>query len=94
MGAVIDGHREERGWLGSDWWFSKWGSQVTRLIKGNLTEVLSHGPSPGYVGLFCLFLLFRAAPMADGSSQARGRGGAIAAGLSHSHSNAGAELHL
>ena len=36
-------------------------------------------------------LLFRAAPKAYGSSQARGRIGAIAACLRHSHSNAGSE---
>ena len=35
---------------------------------------------------FCLF--FRAAPAAYGGSQARGRIGAVAAGLYHSHSNA------
>ena len=40
------------------------------------------------------YLLFRAAPAAYGGSQARGRVGAIAAGLHHSHSNAGSELHL
>ena len=33
-------------------------------------------------------MLFRAVPSAYGSSQARGRIGAIAAGLCHSHSNA------
>ena len=37
--------------------------------------------------LFFSFLLFRAAPMAYGSSQARGPIGAAAAGLHHSHSN-------
>ena len=37
-----------------------------------------------------LFGLFRAAPMVYGSSQAR----ATAAGLWHSHSNAGSELQL
>ena len=36
-------------------------------------------------------MLFRAAPAADGSSQARGGIGATAAGLYHSHSNAGPE---
>ena len=35
------------------------------------------------------FLLFRAAPVAHGSSQARGLIGAAAAGLHHSHSHAG-----
>ena len=44
--------------------------------------------------LFIYFLLFRATPEANGSSQARGRIGAVAAGLYHSHSNAGSKLHL
>ena len=44
--------------------------------------------------LIYLFLLFRAAPMAYGSSQSRGQIGAVAAGLHHSHSNVGSELHL
>ena len=41
----------------------------------------------------CLFacLLFSAAFLAYGGSQARGRIGAVAAGLCHSHSNAGSE---
>ena len=37
--------------------------------------------------LFFFFGLFRAAPVAYGSSQARGPIGAIASGLGHSHSN-------
>ena len=41
-----------------------------------------------------VFLLLRAVPAAYGSSQARGPIGAIAAGLHHSHSNAGSESHL
>ena len=40
------------------------------------------------------FCLFRAAPMAYGGSQSRGRTGAIAAGLSHSHGDSGSKLHL
>ena len=50
--------------------------------------------------LFCseqrktFFFLFRAAGVAYGSSQARGRLGAAAAGLRHSHRNAGSEPHL
>ena len=43
---------------------------------------------------FFFFLLFRAAPEAYGSSQARGRIGAAAAGLHHSHSNTRSEPHL
>ena len=49
-------------------------------------------------GLFCfvcfVFLLFRARREAYGVSQARGRMGAEAASLHHSHSNAGADSHL
>ena len=41
-----------------------------------------------------LFFRFRAAPVAHGSSQARGRIGAVAASLHHSHSNAGSKLCL
>ena len=41
---------------------------------------------------FCLFiLLFKAAPTAHGSSQARCHIGVMAAGLHHSHSNTGSE---
>ena len=43
---------------------------------------------------FLSFLLFKAAPMAYGSSQARGRIGAAAASLHHSHSNAGSNSRL
>ena len=42
----------------------------------------------------CLCIFFRAAPMANGISQARGRVRVVAAGHSHSHNNAGSEPHL
>ena len=53
----------------------------------------------GYIYQSCLlfyfiFFLFRAIPMAYGSSEARGRNGAAAASLCHSHSNVGSEPHL
>ena len=38
--------------------------------------------------------VFRAAPVAHGSSQARGPMGALATSLLHGHSNKGSELHL
>ena len=40
------------------------------------------------------FCLFRATPAAYGGSQARGLIGAVAAGLHHSHSNAGSQPSL
>ena len=45
-------------------------------------------------GLFCLYYYyyyFRAAPVAYGSFQVKGRIRAVAAGLYHGHSNAGSE---
>ena len=50
-------------------------------------------------GLFFLFFffsfcLFRATPVAYGSSQARGPIGVADAGLHHSHSNLGSKLHV
>ena len=44
--------------------------------------------------VFCFFLLFRATPSAYESSQGRSLGGAVAAGLHHSHRNSGPELRL
>ena len=47
-----------------------------------------------YLYSFWSFCLFRAAPAAQRDSQARGQIRAIAAGLHHTHSNAGSELCL
>ena len=48
-----------------------------------------------FLPFFLFFLcLFRATPMAHGSSQARGPIGATAAGLHHSHSNARSKPRL
>ena len=44
--------------------------------------------------LFYFCLSFRAVPTAYGGSQARGRIGAAATGLHHSHSSARSEMHL
>ena len=45
-----------------------------------------------FLSLFIyLFIYFRAPPMVYGNSQGRGRIGAIAAGLHHSHSHEGSE---
>ena len=43
---------------------------------------------------FVFFVFSRAAATAYGGSQARGLIGAVAAGLSQSHSNAGSKQHL
>ena len=51
-------------------------------------------PSEIFFCLFFFFAYFRAAPVAYGHSHARGLIGAVAAGLCHSHSNSGSELHL
>ena len=40
-----------------------------------------------------IILIFRATPASCGNSQARGRIGATASSLCHSHSNARSELH-
>ena len=47
-----------------------------------------------FLYFFCVCVLFRAAPEAYRSSQARGRIGAAAADLHHSHRNAGSEQSL
>ena len=44
--------------------------------------------------ILTFFFFFRAAPAAYGGSQAKGRVGATAAGLCHSHSNSGSEPRL
>ena len=61
-----------------------------RLMEGQ--EI--GGDSPPRWFLFVLFWPFRAAHKAYGGTQARGRIGAVAASLHHSHSNARSELCL
>ena len=58
--------------------------------------LIKHSVSNKYkrVLRFILKLFFRAIPVAYGSSQARGRVRATDAGLCHSHSNTGSQLHL
>ena len=62
-------------------------------------EALALHPAPGRSTFapffwFGLVLLFRAAPVAYGRSQARGLIRATAARLRHGHNNAGSKLHL
>ena len=49
---------------------------------------------PCMLYLFIYLCLFRATPTAYEGFQARGRIGAVAAGLRYIHSNAGSEMHL
>ena len=53
----------------------------------------SHFTSFIYLFIF-VFLSFRAAPAAYGSSQTRGQIGAVASGLCQNHSNVESEPHL
>ena len=60
-------------------------------------QSLAKGVAIKFMYLFTYLLichLFRASPTAYGISQARGRLGAVAAGLHHSHSSVGSKPHL
>ena len=73
------------------------GSKLTMKRVNKIWELVQYGSLAFSWALFIFFffsLFFRAAPVACGSSQARSRIGAVAAGLRHSHSNARSELHL
>ena len=61
-------------------------SPSQKLKRHNATTVEGHNPT--------FFFFLRATPTAYGGSQARGQIGVVAAGLRHSHSNAGSELLL
>ena len=56
--------------------------------------ILQSSPLQNQSDKLFFFLLFRAAPAAHGCSQARGRIGATAASLHHSHSHTGSEPYL
>ena len=61
---------------------------------GEESYVVTHFLANLLTFFFFFFGLFRAALVAYGSSQARGLIGAVATGLSQSHSNTRSELHL
>ena len=64
-------------------------------VFGRQEMVLLEGPGPEEtMQRKEHFFFLRAIPMAHGSSQARGGIRAAAAGLHHSHGNAGSEPHL
>ena len=79
-------------------WREIWicGSQSHRLRRNWALAPNSSRTSGlwSHVFLFLPFCLLRAAPMAYGRSQARGRIGAAAAGLLHSHSHARSKPRL
>ena len=65
------------------------------LIKADIVLIAWETPKKCIIKRLAFFFgLFRATPIAYGGSQARGLIGAAAAGLYHSHSNAGSEPHL
>ena len=64
------------------------GDHEPRKVHGlQKPERVKKGMQPCQQLDFILFLLFRTTPTAYGGSQARGRIGAVAAGLCQSHSN-------
>ena len=64
-----------------------------KKIQKVYSVITHHNISVVFWG-FLFVYFFRAVYAAYGSSQARGQIGAIAAGLHHSHSNAGSEPRL
>ena len=70
-------------------------SLVTRTVSEDLFTNCYSASSRRQLGeMFSIFFFFRAVPVAYGSSQARGRMRAVAVSPTHSHSDAGSELHM
>ena len=71
-------------------------NQPAQLLKLQRVWVrrCSGAAASSVLSFFLAFCLFRAVPEACGGSQASSRIGAVAAGLHHSHSNAGSEPPL
>ena len=68
------------------------GVAINFFFKNVNTQKHGHGCS--FFFFFLLFLLFKAAPAACESSQARGLIGVVPASLHHGHSIRGPESHL
>ena len=77
---------------------SSWVRGRTRTTTVTNPDPESGEPPENSHWFFCFvlscFVLFRVTPVTYGSSQAKGRIRAVAAGLHHSHSNPGSKLHL
>ena len=78
---------------------SDWGAGLRLGPRGAIEHLKWSSTTERGNFKFCLvffffFCLFRAASVAYGGSQARGRIGTVAAGLHHSHSSAGSKPHL
>ena len=69
-------------------------SSVNDLGCFHVLDIVNSAAVNIVVDISFFFLLFRAAPIAYGGSQARGRIRTMAAGLCHSHRNAGSKIHL
>ena len=75
-------------------WEERYYKELMRLMIYPISMSFGGRCKEGFFFVFVRFLLFgllRAAPAAYGSSQARGRMGAAAAGLCHSYSNTRSE---
>ena len=89
-------HLKSKSYLSSQRFLPKTISCVFFSLTLNTTHHQSqYNHSYSYLLIYFLsFCLFRAAPKAYGGSQARGRIGAVAAGLRQSHSKARSEPRL
>ena len=70
-----------------------WSKQANLLPLGNILFYTRHKDVLIYLFIYLLFFLFRAIPVAYGSSQARDQTGAAAAGLCHSHLSCICSIH-
>ena len=74
--------------------YVKWVLENRGQDRGTLFLQRTHSPVENVSFLFCFVCLFRAAPAAYGSSQARDPIRVEAASIHHSKSNVGSKPHL
>ena len=67
---------------------------ASRIGKAEMGLKVAKMSATMFILFFFSFCLFRAIPVANGGSQARGQFRAIAASLCHSHSNTRSKFHL